>query len=69
MKETDSDTERAEALRAIQCAYLASQQVQDDRRALVRRARNEWGWRPARIARELGVAPGTVNAILTSGTD
>jgi len=64
--ETLNDTEREAALRAAQAAYLDSQKVQDDRRNLVLKARTEWGWSAHRIARVMGVFPGTITAIINA---
>jgi len=64
--ETDPDTEQGTALRNAQAAYLASRDAQDARRAEVLKAFQVSRWPIRRIAREMGVAPGTVNAIIAA---
>ena len=66
--ETPQDAELATALRAAQDTYLASQQAQDERRTLVHTAFTVRHWSVRRIAREMGVQPGTVKAIITAAT-
>ena len=67
MTETDGlRTERAERLKAAQAAYLASLPAQAARRDLVHEAVTLWRWPVRRVARVIGVEPGTVNAILAA---